>query len=174
MQYGNGTFVVNAPRAAGVTGEWTGKRTAGPMDVEIAGRGFRSVLLTTLDGLPVAESGRMLLTNPGHTLRSRNGATPAAPQGIVRYPGTTDWFTVEADQAGRPSGDLNGGVGPTWMSATPARITLRTQRMDLMVYALDGAGRRGAAVEVRVGADGLEFSIGEEAPWYEIVGGGEE
>jgi hypothetical protein len=168
---GTKVFRIEAAQAAGIVGEWAGKQTAGPMDVELAGRGFRTVLLTSLDGLPIPESGRMLLTNPGYTLRSRNGAAPAAAQRIVRYPGTTDWYTVEPDQQAKPSGDLNGGVGPTWMLATPMRVVLRTQRTDLQVYPLDGAGKRLEAVAVTAGENGLEFVLNGEAPWFELAAG---
>jgi hypothetical protein len=167
----DGLFRITAPQAVGVFGEFSGKVALGVMDVEVASRGFRTVLLTALDGLPVAESGRMLLTNPGYVLRSRSAAAPAVAQRIVRYPGTTDWFTIEADLPSKPSGDLNGGAGPTWMMTTPVKVTLRTQFTDISVYPLDGAGRRGEALAVRAGVDGLEFVIGGEAPWYEIVGG---
>jgi len=170
LQFDTGSkiFQINAPQAAGVLGEWTGKQTVGPMDVEVEARGFRTVLLTSLDGLPIAESGRLLLTNPGHTLRSRNAAQPSAPQRILNYPGTRDWFTVEQDQASRPSGDLNGGAGPTWMEKTPARITLRTQMTEIAVYPLDGAGRRMAAITVTASENGLQFTLNADAPWYEI------
>jgi len=167
---GSKVFQIRAPQAAGVLGEWEGKQTAGPMDVEVETRGFRTVLLTSLDGLPIAESGRMLLTNPGHTLRSRNAAQPSAPQRIVNYPGTRDWFTVEPDQASRQSGDLNGGVGPTWMSATPVRVTLRTNLTGIAVYPLDGAGQRMGALAVTASENGLQFVLGTDAPWYEVVG----
>lgn len=169
---GSKIFQINAPQAAGVLGEWAGKQTVGPMDVEIETRGFRTVLLTSLDGLPLSESGRMLLTNPGHTLRSRNAGQPSAPQRIVNYPGTRDWFTVEQDQASRPSGDLNGGAGPTWMEKTPVRITLRTQLTEISVYPLDGAGRRMAAVPVTPSENGLQFMLGADSPWYEVAGSG--
>ncbi len=168
LQYDGRVFAIAAPAAAGVIGELSGKRTAGYLDVEA--EGFRAVLLTALDGLPVQESGRMLLTNPGHVLRSRNGAQPAAPQRMVNYPGTRDWFTVEADLGTRPSGDLNGGTAPTWMAEAPAKVRLRTQRTALTVYALDGAGRRMGEVAVTRGEDGFEFAIGTGAPWYELVG----
>jgi hypothetical protein len=167
---GSKVFQINAPQVAGVLGEWVGKQTVGPLDVEA--EGFRSVILTSLDGLPVPESGRMLLTNPGYTLRSRNAAQPSAPQRIVTYPGTRDWFTVEPDVASRPSGDLNGGAGPTWMEKTPVRITLRTQWTEIAVYPLDGAGRRMEAVAVTAAEDGLQFELSADSPWYEVVGVG--
>jgi hypothetical protein len=171
---GSKIFQINAPQAAGVLGEWEGKQTVGPMDVVTETRGFRTVILTALDGLPIAESGRLLLTNPGHTLRSRNAGQPSQPQRIVHYPGTRDWFTVEADIASRPSGDLNGGAGPTWMEKTPVRITLRTQRTGLTVYPLDGAGRRMEAIAVVPSENGFQFTLAADSPWYEVVGAGRE
>ncbi|MFN0106151.1 MAG: hypothetical protein ACKV2U_29180 [Bryobacteraceae bacterium] len=166
---GSKVFQINAPQAAGVLGEWAGMQAAGPLDIETETRVFRTVLLTALDNQAIARSERLLLTNPGHTLRSRNAAQPSQPQRIVNYPGTRDWFTVEADVASRPSGDLNGGVGPTWMEKTPVRITLRTQHAELAVYPLDGAGRRMEAIVVTPSENGLQFTLSADAPWYEIV-----
>jgi len=160
-------FLVNAPQAAGVLGEWRGKQTAGPLDVEA--EGLRTVMLTALDGLPLAQSGRMLLTNPGFALRSRNAAQPSVPQAIVNYPGSRDWFTIEPDLATKPSGDLNGGAGPTWMERTPVTITLRTDRTDLAVYPLDGAGQRMEPLTVTPTEGGLRFVLGADAPWYELA-----
>lgn len=171
LTFGGGVFVVSTGPAAGVIGSWTGRRTAGPMDVESTG--FRTVLLTALDGLPIADSRRMLLTNPGQVLRSRNAAQPGAPQRIVRYPGTTDWFTVEQDVSSKPSGDLNGGVGPTWMERAETHITLRTQHTQLTVYPLDGAGQRMEPLAVTPSENGLRFALSADAPWYEVVAGEE-
>lgn len=162
-------FQIRAERAVGVVGEWVGKQTAGPLDVETSSPGFRSVLLTSLDGQPIGQSARMLLTNPGYVLRSRNSGQPSQEQRIVNYPGTRDWFTVEQDLPGRPSGDLNGGAGPTWMSRTPIRITLRTERTDLMVYPLDGAGNRGDAIPATPTEAGLQSVLNADAPWFEVV-----
>lgn len=167
---GSKVFQINAPQAVGVLGEWAGKQTVGPIDVEA--EGFRTVLLTSLDALPIAESARMLLTNPGYTLRSRNAGQPSVPQRIVNYPATRDWFTVEPDVASRPSGDLNGGAGPAWMEKTPVRITLRTQWTEIAVYPLDGAGRRMEAVPVTAAENGLQFMLSADSPWYEVVAAG--
>jgi len=165
---GSKIFRIHAAQAAGILGDWAGKQTAGPIDVETEARGFRTVILTPVDGLPITESVRLLLTNPGHTLRSRNAAQPSAPQRIINYPNTRDWFTIEPDLATKPSGDLNGGAGPTWMERTPVRITFRTQHTELYVYPLDGAGRRMEPLIVTPSENGLQFTLSADSPWYEI------
>lgn len=161
-------FLLQAPMAAGLLGRWDGEMEAGPLRVESSG--FRTILLTSLDGAPLETSRRMLLTNPGHTLRSRNAANPAEPQRVVNYPNTTDWFTVEPDPGGKPSGDLNGGVGPTWMSRTDAAITLRTQVRGLRVHVLDGGGRRIDELAVTEVEGGYRFALQADSPWFEITG----
>jgi hypothetical protein len=100
-------YLIHSAKAAGVIG-FAGQRkvTAGAMDVELAAtsRGFATIVLTPVDQAPLAESKWMLLTNPGYTLRTQPGSNPPRPQEIVKYPGTTDWFTLEPDQANKPSG----------------------------------------------------------------------
>jgi hypothetical protein len=174
-------FLIHAERVAGVFGFVENKKvTAGALEVELgpAARGFVSTLLTPLDGRPLAESGRMLLTTPGYTLRTQPGSDPPRPQALVNYGSTTDWWTIEQEpNSSKPSGNLNGGQGPVWMERIESFVTLRTRAARLTVYALDGAGQRLAPLagqdlvrveggfRIHLQADGQAFS-----PWYEIVG----
>jgi hypothetical protein len=165
-------FLLQAPQAAGIIGEWEGALSAGNIDVEpspATGRTFRTVLLTSLDTKPIERSERLLLTNPGFTLRSKSPAQPAEPQRIVNYPNTADWFTVEPDLPTKPSGNLNGGDGPTWMERTDAVITLRTLAESLTVYPLDGTGKRLDPIPAEKLDNAFRFSCNAESPWYEIV-----
>jgi hypothetical protein len=162
-------FLIHSAKAAGVTGAWSGRVTAGPLDLMPTGDGasFRSILLTSLDDMPLVESARMLLTNPGHTLRtSSSGIQP-----LIRYPGTTDWFTIQPDLATRPSGDLNGGMRPTWMARTDTEVLFRSQATRLAVYPLDGSGSRGEALPVEKTDNGFRFRLAASSPWYEIIAG---
>jgi hypothetical protein len=97
-------LIVSASQAAGVFGA-VGNATvnAGAIDVQLGptARAFAAILLTALDGLPLASSTRMLLTNPGYSLRATPGTEQ--PQPLKLYPGTTDWWTVESTNT-RPSG----------------------------------------------------------------------
>ncbi|HET8548112.1 MAG TPA: hypothetical protein VFL57_08920, partial [Bryobacteraceae bacterium] len=105
----NKLFLIHAGRAAGVFG-FAGSRsvTAGAIDVQLAdtARGFISLLATPLDRQNLGEPGRILVSNPGYSLRTQPGSNPARPQQLVNYPGTRDWWTIETDPAyaTRPSG----------------------------------------------------------------------
>ncbi|MBL8174552.1 MAG: hypothetical protein JNK48_07780, partial [Bryobacterales bacterium] len=172
-------FVLDAPRAAAIIG-FAGQDPleAGPMRLRLkdSARGFVTALLTAADGKPLLESRRMLLTLPGESLRAQPGASPAEPQKIVLYPGTTDWFTAQPEPGlNRPSGNRSGGAKPTFMERVECEFSLRVGEGSVRIYPLDGAGRRMAPIEdrfltlqdgrltVHLQADGQPPS-----PWYEI------
>lgn len=174
-------LVIQAPLAAGIFGYLEGSVSAGPVAVELgpSARGFAAILVTSLDERPLEESGRLLVSLPGAVLRSQPQAEPPRPQQLVNYPGTTDWFTLEAEPGypNKPSGNLNAGVPPVWMERVECRLRLRSRAARIVVYPLDGAGRRLAPLEERwlqgpasgsfrihLQAGGQQFS-----PWYEIV-----
>ena len=146
-------LLLDAPFAAGVFGAvGVNKVTSGPIDIELAStaRGFATVLLTALDSRPIAGSRKMLLSLPGYSLRSlpapgnlQPTTAVAQPQTIVHYPGTTDWWTLDATNgpgANKPSGDMNAGWRPTFMERVETWLTLRTTAVSIAVSPLDGAG----------------------------------
>jgi hypothetical protein len=156
-------FRLDAPQAAGVFGP-VGRAgvSVGAMDVAADG-GFTSALLTSRDGQAIGESRYLLLSLPGFSLRTRSGA----PQKLVHYPGTTDWWTVESSNA-RPSGDLNGGSRPTYMQAVDVTITLRTHAAELVVTPLDGTGEPMGVVPVERVPGGFRLHLNAATPWYAI------
>lgn len=171
-------YRIQSPRAAGVFGFVSGKKiTAGALDVEAPQ--FVSVLLTPLDGAPIADSRRLLLTTPGYTLRSQPAVTPPRPQRLVNYGNTSDRWTLEREPAfaNKPSGNRDAGVQPVWMERVESFVTIRTSASALTVYPLDGAGNRldpltasdleraDGGFRLHLQADGQAF-----APWYEILG----
>lgn len=163
------TMTIAAPLAAGVFGEISRSTVnAGAIDVQLgpSSRGFASVLLTSLDGEPIASSGRMLLTIPGYSLRSLPNSTE--PQPLRNYPGTTDWWTIQSSNT-RPSGNLNGGNGPTYLEKVDAYVTLRTRAKSIEVTALDGSGAPLANVsEIEATPGGYRIHLNAESPWYAI------
>jgi hypothetical protein len=177
----NRLFLVHAARAAGIFG-FAGQKTisAGAIDVRLSegARGFAALLATALDGQALGDAGRVLVSNPGYTLRTHPGSTPPRPQQLVNYPGTTDWWTIESDPAypTRPSGSRDGGTGPTWMERVEAHITVRSAAASLTVYTLDGTGARsselGPAFVERV-EGGYRVHLQAEGqlltPWFEFV-----
>lgn len=80
-------FIVQSPKAAGAFGffDIRKKVTAGVVDLELApgARGFAAILLTSVDGKPLHESGRMLLSTPGYSLATQPGSDPPRPQALV-------------------------------------------------------------------------------------------
>jgi hypothetical protein len=160
-------YRIHAERAAGVFGYLGARaRTAGPLTVEMpsGSRGFAAVLLTPLDGRPLAASQRMLLTAPGYALRSLSNGQP---QELVRYGSATDWFTLQPEPGStRPSGHLDTGVGPNWMESLGATITLDVAASDFVVFPLDERGARRERLPVQA----RRFRLGS-SPWYEIVSG---
>jgi len=173
--------LIHADKAAGVFGfAGSNKITAGAIDVELApsARGFAAVLLTSLDGEPLAASGRMLLTNPGYALRTQPGSNPQRPQALVNYGTTRDWWTLEREPGypNKPSGNLNSGSLPVWMERVECHLTLRTGAARITVYPLDAAGARQRPLEetdlARV-EGGFRIHLQAEgqvlAPWYEII-----
>jgi hypothetical protein len=174
-------FTIAAPAAAGIFGFAGGtKVTAGAIDVELSpsARTFIALLATSRDGKPLRESERILVSNPGYTLRTQPGSEPPRPQALVNYPNFTDRWTLEREPSfsAKPSGSRDGGVRPVWMERVECVLTLRTAARAVAVYPLDSAGRRlpplsGAAIQsdegsfrIHLQADGQTFS-----PWYEIV-----
>ena len=173
-------LLIAAPQAAGVFGfPGAGRKiAAGPLEVELAptARGFVAALLTALDGRPLRESRRMLLSLPGYTLGTLPGTEPPRQQQLIPYPGTQDWWTLEPEPgSGRPAGNRSGGSPPVWMERVECFLTLRSTASRLMVYPLDGAGQRlkalrnavtrtGGGLRIHLQADGQP-----PAPWYELV-----
>jgi hypothetical protein len=172
-------YLIHAPEVAGVFG-YPGHRpiSAGPLQVELAAgaRGFATILLTSLDGHPLVESRHLLLSTPGYVIRTKTGSNPPAPQKLVNYPGTKDWWTLEPDPGSdKPSGAVDGGSEPVWMERVESTVRLITHGKNLRVYPLSETGSRLAALtdrdlqqvkdgfRVHLQADGQTLS-----PWFEL------
>ncbi len=178
---GGRVLVIQSPMAAGVFG-YTGESriTAGPLEVELApaSRGFAAVLLTPVDGRPLVESRRLLLSNSGAVLRTQPGSNPPRPQYLVPRPEDSTWWTIEPEPSNpaKPSGNRSSGVGPTWMERVEAYVTVRLLANALTVYPLDGSGVRMpplAPEEVLRIEGGFRIHLqapGRQAsPWYEVL-----
>ncbi len=189
-------FLIHAEKAAGVFG-FTGweKATAGTMDVEMSdwSGSFAAILLTSRDDQPIEQSKRMLLSVPGFTLRTQPGTRPQRTQNLVAHggygsgrwslePGPTVFARESAPGSNRqsfsnqPFGNLNFGIGPTWMERIEAVVTIRTSASKLIVHPLDGKGGRMTplgANDVQKIAGGFRIYLQSDeqklTPWYEIV-----
>ncbi|MCS7314959.1 MAG: hypothetical protein NZ554_05775, partial [Bryobacteraceae bacterium] len=173
-------LLLQAPEVAGVFGFLAGRKVqAGAIEVELApsARGFVSLLVTALDGRPIARSGRLLVTIPGCSFGTQPGSDPPRMQRLILYPGTTDWYTIEPEIGStRPSGPRSAGVPPVWMERVETLLTLRTRGSRLTVYPLEEAGGRSQPLtadhvarvdggfRIHLQAPGQRLS-----PWYEIL-----
>lgn len=174
-------FSIAAPQAAGVFG-FVGQDSAraGPLEVTLADgtRGYVAALLTSAGAGTLEDAGRLLLTIPGHVLRTQPGSNPARPQQLAPYGSSTDWWTLERhpDFPDKPSGHLSAGPPPVWMERVECTVMLRLPAKRIVVYPLDGNGSRlsplsGGDTETVEG--GFRFHLqGKEqplTPWYEVV-----
>lgn len=181
-------FLVHAPAVAGVVGFIgnPGKMASGGMEVESAGtaRGFVSTTVNSLDGRPLNKSAHLLLSNPGYTLPSQAGVTPATIQPLVHYKSDPSRWTLQPENgSSKPSGRLSGGALPNWMERIELQISLRTAASSLTVYPLNGEGARMtplASEDVVKIVDGFKIHLQSAAqaaggilsPWYELVADG--
>ncbi|MCZ2498414.1 capsular biosynthesis protein [Xylophilus sp. Kf1] len=140
-------------------------------------RGMASVLLTTLDGKPVAEARQLLVSVSGAVRGSQPGSASKRPVDLVNYADTKDFWTFERDPgaSGQRSGSRD-ATGPVWVEQVPAELQFATTGRSATVYPLDGSGRRLAPLrpeQVRLEAGQLKFPLQTEIQqaslWYEVV-----
>lgn len=148
----DGTLIVSTPRTAGLVLPAGLTRTAGPLTVATAGA-FAAVWASSLDGKPLDASGRILLVH------------------LTDVKNTGDRFR------GRDMKVLEGwGTLPYLVRAGTAAITLRRSATGrVMVWRLDGSGRRVAKVPVRRSGADLAFTANtatrpDATFYYELVG----
>lgn len=144
-------FVVNAPCskiAAGflggyglAVGEWKINAAAG-------GNNFQTLALSSLDGLPLAQSRRVLLTATGRAENIDMG------------------WNLPRDSVGK-----EWGKGPTLVEGLSAGVQFLTDATQVKVYALSPIGERVAEVPCTLSNGTLEFSIAPrwKTLWYEIA-----
>ncbi|MBN1676220.1 MAG: hypothetical protein JXR37_34570 [Kiritimatiellae bacterium] len=146
---GRAHVALNTPASRGVWGLIAGRRfTLGGLELSLGPveRDYAAVILTSLDGKPLEQSGRMLLVAAGSAENIGMG------------------WNEERTSVGR-----NWGKGPTQVNGIPAVVTLPGALRT--VQALDGRGAPAARVPADVQADGCtRFRIGPEHKtlWYEL------
>lgn len=175
-------LIVSAPVVSAVFGELgTGAlaRTSDLAWVGTPGDPTESVsmLLHTLDGVPIASSKHLLLSIPTRIMGSVPGKQPAQPQQTVPYNGDRSWWTLEvsSSQPGQPSGSRQATL-PLWMERKPVVIRFRSNQSALTVYPLGATGSRGTELSpqsvVRT-TDGFELKLNatsaQTALWFEIT-----
>lgn len=141
------------------------------------GRGFASIVITSLDNRKLEASRHVLVSLAAAVTGTQAGSAPQRPKEIVRYKNDSQWMTLEADPGitGRPSGARD-VEGPVWMERSQVQLSLRTQARRASVYPLDGSGKRMVALGAnRVSLAGgvltvlMQADAAEASPWYEVV-----
>lgn len=147
----NGAFSLNTPRTQAITGYKSGYTAASAelsdIDVQIDNR-YATVVVNSLDGKPIAESGSMLLTTVGQVWNSGQ---------VMRRDGT---------------GFLKTGTYPVLCEPICGSVTIKTAG-DFDVYILDSSGRRGekaSTVKTAEGYTKILLTKDNATMNYEIVG----
>ncbi len=145
---GNGLVIVDTPRAQALIGFVRANRKSTRNLIANVANTFCAVTLTSLDGQPIAHSGRLLLTVGG---RVENAGQQ-----------WNDTRTVMTDHGGPPS----------LIERVSGRIVLKCLEnvTSVLVYALDGAGRPNGEAQAKNTSEGWAFAIGDPVTtWYEIL-----
>jgi hypothetical protein len=140
-EHGSATFVVDTEETKVLLGPVAGRATEiGGVRFELGetSNGYAAVALTSMDGLPLAASERMLLVALNRVENQEMG------------------WNEERTTVGR-----EWGHGPTICEGVPLSVTI-DGRDDLRAWALKGDGTRGATVhEMRLGPE-------HATVWYEL------
>ena len=175
-------LVLEAPLVEGVLGETQPGQPlkTAHMTVEDPTRSpgrSMGVVLHSVDGLPLADSRRMLLAVPAWVTGSLPGTNPPRPQLLVPYRGDRSGWTLEPLPGNtiHPSSSRT-AVPPLWVQRTPMQLRLALATAALTVYPLDPNGRRLPALPTQRISKGsgqwlldLNQSSDTTAMWYELV-----
>lgn len=128
----NGAFSLNTPKTQAITGYKKGYAAASAelsdLDIQIDNK-YATVVINSLDGKPITESGSMLLTTVGQVWNSGQ---------VMRRDGT---------------GFLKAGSYPVLCEPICGSVTLRTTG-DFDIYILDSSGKRGEKASTVKTAEG--------------------
>ncbi len=135
-----------------------------------------SVLLTPVDGKPLATSQRLLLSLGSPTVGTQPGSMPARPKELVPYRNERSLWTLEPDPSAldKPSGSRY-ATAPTWLRRQALCVRWNAAPSDraVTVYPLDGKGARQAPLEASQLArrgEVVTLKLASVAsPWYEVV-----
>jgi hypothetical protein len=146
-----GLFSLNSPQSKVATGFLGGYvLTLGEWKITTpaTGNNFVTLALSSLDGAPLPESKRVLLTATGRAENIAMGWNAA------RNSVGNDW-----------------GRGPTVVEGVDAQVQLLTDAKELKVYALGPTGARASLVPSTLVKGKLQFSISPrwKTLWYEIA-----
>lgn len=169
--------ILNVPSAWGVFGRLVqGAALQGPrFTVRLNTPDAQQIqlLATPLDGLDIGRSGHFLLSLGSDTTGSQPGSMPPRPKGLVSYPGKSDWLTLEPDPGAKGPSGILGTRAPSWVRRYDIELDLPVPADRVRVQALDGEGRRVAAVAVGDHDGHARVRLQETAQtaslWYELT-----
>ena len=179
LRHESGRVVLDAPGLWGLFGATSTARIgAGAiwMQFDAGGPPAASAMLTALDGRPLAGSRHLLLGLGNDTTGSVPGSHPPRPQERAPYRGQSGWLTLAPSAAADGPSAPMATVAPAWLRRSPATLGLGARAGRLVVYPLDGQGRRRAALpsgDIRQDAAGVQLRVqtrdADASPWYELV-----
>ncbi|MBY0465425.1 MAG: hypothetical protein K2W33_10835, partial [Burkholderiales bacterium] len=180
---GDRQVLISAPTVIGVLGELGASQPlrvdtlsvvppAGSLPTDTV-----SLVLHSLDGLPLPDARHMLLSVPTRVMGSQVGRQTPQVQQVVPYKGDRSWWTLEpaAQPAGQPSSPRR-ATAPLWLERKALTVTLKSKAPSLTVYPLGPTGTRGEALAPQAvirTPDGYELKLnalpGQAALWFEIT-----
>ncbi|SIO72188.1 Cellulase (glycosyl hydrolase family 5) [Burkholderia sp. GAS332] len=132
-------------------------------------RGFATAFLTSLDGTPLSDSRRLLLSIPGFTMGTDTRGTQQLDAADLRG----HWRTILPREGHLPSASLYKVAGPAQMERIPATVSLQLPVSRVSVFALDIQGRRLRPIASRTDGQHVVFDINRDgqpfAANYEIT-----
>lgn len=156
LDYGKALLTMNTPRTKGALGRLgaAGAIELDGMRVECQ-TGFAAIMASSLDGLAIGKSRRVLLT------------------AVARAENTEELLGVPTGKSGPTSGSawalLNVGRSPVLSEPVRARVRLAVPGAAT-VYALDATGKRQGKLEAKVESGTLEIDpAAAKTIWLEVV-----
>lgn len=175
-------LLIDTPMYWGVAGKMNADEVlqVGPLALRLASPPAQSVqiLVTPEDGLPLAESSRLLVSLGSDTTGTQPGSIPSRPKALIPYPGQPGWLTLEPDPLGKARSAMLSAQAPSWLKRTPVGLRLPHDASRITVYPLNGKGQRRQPLPPEALHAGPEagftwVTLHDQAqtasPWYEVV-----
>ena len=156
LDYGKGLLTIDTDRTQGAVGRLKKVGAIKLAAMQIDGEAeFAAVMATSLDGKPIGDSRRLLVTAVGRAENTSQGFWPPAPEQMR-------WTPVAWMLPGQ-------GRSPVIAEPVRANILLRAPA-PAKVYRLDPTGRRDGEVETKTAFGVVRFNPAEaRSIWLEVV-----
>lgn len=157
------------------------RTTVGTLSVQLQAHApsiAASVILQSLDGLPLTASRHMLLATPAPFSGSHPGESVLRPQRRIPYQGQAGKWTLEPQttHGAKALSGARSAISPLWMERQPMTVSIATKHTNALVYPLSFNGTRLPALDASVvkrHTTGVELSLNQvrspPSMWHEIV-----